>query len=586
MTHDLDEITKNETNITITVFTPNELEEFKQAKCTAIVRTIDFLVTMISYFPSESFSMVPENKIWCDPFFECLLNMCLDPRLIGFNLNSLEVYTNLPLKTKAFFKIFTQYAPSSIIIRVKTNFAKQILEKKELEKIIDAILSKTNENQTIDWIKLSQLVTGHEQLSEFNLFQLNLELNRIIFEYLCRKIANEQESLTCVEAKRKLLNLCLGLNYLELRDQSEASMSANDYLIELLDKYLFQEGNVQIYQFFNYFKSEICAWICKRVEFITKYILGKIKLNFSKAVSLLITLIDYLATDKLIRKQYGSKVVNSIYSNWNLFNEYWQSANAQLEHKLLLVDLLTKSILIESINKETNSLANQQQVTEMYMNMLIDKKTKLTFKCKLLDLLCFFSESPEPFKIKTYLNQMISDQFPLRSSELTKGENYSKDYLTDYTNAIRKILTAIDLCGSFDLIKEIVNVCCREAEHLCDEDIHSCLSRFIRRVDSVKQNSLIGFYWEMVFKVNDQVITNERKSYLFKKVLMTFLTNCDKSIFLDFVTRNIITLISILDTDLKEFSYGTNALNKKIVFDIINLSYKRLHKDVIKSDEI
>ncbi len=181
---------------------------------------------------------------------------------------------------------------------------------------------------------------------------------------------------------------------------------------------------------------------------------------------------------------------------------------------------------------------------------------------------------------------MISDQFPLRSSELTKGENYSKDYLTDYTNAIRKILTAIDLCGSFDLIKEIVNVCCREAEHLCDEDIHSCLSRFIRRVDSVKQNSLIGFYWEMVFKVNDQVITNERKSYLFKKVLMTFLTNCDKSIFLDFVTRNIITLISILDTDLKEFSYGTNALNKKIVFDIINLSYKRLHKDVIKSDEI
>ena len=581
MNNELDEIIKKETNTIVNVFTPNELEEFKQAKCTAIVRTIDFLVTMISYYPSESFSIVPENKIWCDTFFECLLNMCLDPRLIGFNLNNLEVYTNLPLKTRAFFKIFSQYAPSPIMIRVKTLYSNHITEKKELETILGTILSKTNENQAIDWIKFSQLVTGHEQLSEFNLFQVNLELNRIIFEYLCQKASSEQESLTCVEAKRKLLNLCLSLNYLELQRQSQSSISVNDYLIELLDKYLFQQNNVQIYQFFNYFKSEICAWICKRVEFITKYILSKIKLNFSKAVSLLITLIDYLATDKLIRKQYGSKVVSSIYSNWSLFNDYWQPAHALLEHKLLLVDLLTKSILIESINKETNSLTNQHQVTEMYMNMLIDNKTKLTFKCKLLDLLCFFSDSPEPFKIKNYLNQMISDQFPLRSSELTKGENYSKDYLTDYTNAIRKILTAIDLCGSFDLIKEIVNVCCREAEHLCDEDIHSCLSRFIRRVDSVKQTSLISFYWEMVFKVNDQLITNERKSYLFKKILITFMTNCDKIIFLDFMTRNITTLMSILDVELKEFAYETNALNKKIVFDLINLSYKRLHKDVL-----
>ena len=59
------------------------------------------------------------------------------------------------------------------------------------------------------------------------------------------------------------------------------------------------------------------------------------------------------------------------------------------------------------------------------------------------------------------------------------------------------------------------------------------------------------------------------------------MTNCDKIIFLDFMTRNITTLMSILDVELKEFAYETNALNKKIVFDLINLSYKRLHKDVL-----
>lgn len=172
--HDLNDIIKNETSKCVIVFTPNELEDFRQAKCTAIIRSLDFLVTMISYLPSESFSIVPEAKIWCDPFFECMLNLCLDPRQVGFNLNNLEVYTNLPLKTRAFFRIFTQYAPSSIVIRVKELYKKRIAENKELENIVKIILSNTNENHTIDWIKLSQLITGYEQLSEFNLFQFNL----------------------------------------------------------------------------------------------------------------------------------------------------------------------------------------------------------------------------------------------------------------------------------------------------------------------------------------------------------------------------------------------------------------------------
>ncbi len=292
-------------------------------------------------------------------------------------------------------------------------YAQQIAKNKELETIIENILSKTSTNQSIDWIKLSQLITGYEQLSEFNLYQVNLDLNRIIFDFLSNKQTNEeQESLTCVEAKRKLLNLCLSLNLLEIQRSNQLAIIANDYLIELLDKYLFQTNNLHIYQFFSYFKTEICSWICKRVEFITKYVLSKIKLNNARAISLLITLIDYLATDKQIRKQYGTKVVHSIYANWNLFIDYWQPIDSQLDHKALLIDLLTKSILIESINnKEISTSSNdngRSQVTEMYMHLLTDKKTNLSFKCKILDLLYFFTDSPEPFDIKKYISQFVS----------------------------------------------------------------------------------------------------------------------------------------------------------------------------------
>jgi DNA-dependent protein kinase catalytic subunit len=584
MNHDLDAVIRNETEMTqsVNIYTPNELEIFRQAKCTAIIRTIDFLVTMISYFPSESFSIVPQT-IWCDSFFECILNLCLDPKLIGFNLNDLEIYVNLPLKTRAFFKCFIQNVPSTLLIRIKTMYAQQIAKNKELETIIENILSKTSTNQSIDWIKLSQLITGYEQLSEFNLYQVNLDLNRIIFDFLSNKQTNEeQESLTCVEAKRKLLNLCLSLNLLEIQRSNQLAIIANDYLIELLDKYLFQTNNLHIYQFFSYFKTEICSWICKRVEFITKYVLSKIKLNFARAISLLITLIDYLATDKQIRKQYGTKVVHSIYANWNLFIDYWQPIDSQLDHKALLIDLLTKSILIESINnKEISTSSNdngRSQVTEMYMHLLTDKKTNLSFKCKILDLLYFFTDSPEPFDIKKYISQFVSDNFPFRSSELTNKENYSKDAVNDYISAVRKILTAIDLCGSVDLIKEISNVCCRETEHICDEDIHACLKRYIRRVDSIKQTNVINIYWDMVF--NDS-ISNEKKSLVFKKILLTFMTNCDKPTFLDFMCKNINNLMNILEIELRENTYELNVLNARIVVELISLAYIRLHKDEI-----
>ena len=125
----------------IQVFTPNEIQEFQQAKCTALIRLIDFLCIMIGAYSKEAANIIPMD-IWCDEFFSCILKMCLDPQLVGFDLNDLEVFTNLPIKTKEFFRLFTAHIAASTQKKFKSLCVTLIEDKKLFHNSIEKILGK------------------------------------------------------------------------------------------------------------------------------------------------------------------------------------------------------------------------------------------------------------------------------------------------------------------------------------------------------------------------------------------------------------------------------------------------------------
>jgi DNA-dependent protein kinase catalytic subunit len=603
---DLNDLIKNIyiTNIDqqeLNVHTPNELEDYRRSKCTAIIRFIDFLCTMIGSYPNDSLKVIPQN-IWSHSLFTCLVNMCLEPEVIGFNLNDLEVFTQLPMKMQSFLKLFTKHVHLDVQLSFKAT-CKSLIQKNELiEKTFNQLKDKTNmmTSISIDWLKLAQLMSGYELLCQFNLCEIASDYTKILFDFLAISHnfdPNEQESLTCIEAKRKLFNICLTINYLSFQT-NENNLNQTDYLVEIVDKYLF-ELDKSISAYFNYYKTEICTWICRRYEFIFKYIISKIDTKFFKCISLFESVLDYLLSEKQNRKLYGQKVVHYLYENWPLFKKFWQSDANLLDEKTILVNLLTKSISIESVIAVSNK-DFMRNTSEMYMNLLIDNKTKCNFKCKLLDLLHFFCDSPAPFLMKTYMSQFVT-QLPLKSSELVRGE----DSYNDYVSVIRKMLVSLELTGSFDLLSIIVNIFCREAEHVCDEEISLCLNRLIKRLESSKQATIIDFYWENSFKHNS-VNEDLRKFIVFRKVIMNFLKNCEKPVFIEFISSNIIFMMNILDSDLKVFFlfflcllvkqkhylfslnftkdsslYEWFCMTKKSVFEVIEIAYKRLHKDEI-----
>ena len=396
-------------------------------------------------------------------------------------------------------------------------------------------------------------------------------MNRHIFEHLSKfKPTDEQESLISKDAKRKLLHLCIGINFSHLDPKLGLS---TDFLIEIIDKILFH-NKTDLDWFFSYYKNEICNWICKRHDSVIKYILSKTKLNFAKVISLLVSLMEFISSDKHLRKTTGIKIVQILYQNWFLFNDFWQTTS-HIDTKMMLVDLLTKSILVDSSLFEKDFEIIKHVVT-MYTDLLTDPKSKLGFKCKLLDLLHFFSQIPSQFSIKNCMGQFLAN-LPLKSSELVKGE----DAYVDYVNAVRKILESIELCGSFELVNVIVGLITREDKHICDEEAHACFTCLMSRLETVKQGTLINFFWDSTLKQVESVSYDQRKILMFEKVFFVFLCNCNKPTFLEFLCANIVFLINILDIDLNESSFEIHATNKKSVFKILELAYRRLHKDEI-----
>lgn len=251
--------------------------------------------------------------------------MCLDPERIGFNLADLDVYTNLPIKTRTFFKIFFQTARPDLQNHFRAMASQIIGQNEQFKSMIGSISALRGSTKTeaqaslvqmsTDWLKLSQLISGYEQLTEFNLYSLSLDLNRIIFDYLCHshessKSIGQQESLSCVEAKGKLFSFCLSLNYnsLQMALKKGISASSGDYLLEVLDKCLFASGMAD---FLAHYRAEICFWIGKRYEMVVfGYLVGKLCVSFGKCVNLMIGLMEYVCGDKSQRKTCGKKLVD------------------------------------------------------------------------------------------------------------------------------------------------------------------------------------------------------------------------------------------------------------------------------------
>ena len=335
------------------------------------------------------------------------------------------------------------------------------------------------------------------------------------------------------------------------------------------------------------FKHQITSWLGTTPHFIIDNVDEINSVDRARSiVAFLSTVLDLCSRDKDIRQQFGRQFVEGIYTCWPQFSFLYQSTN--LDDKLLIVTLLTKTFIIDSQILITHEQFDQ--ISQMYLTLLIDKQLNLTFKTRLLDLLTFFAaidtdeHLPEDKRQKwsndlcRTLRTFTADCFPLKSTEFPPG---TQEY-HDYQAAIRKILSALELSSSFILFELLIWMLCCEQHHAFEEEILLSISRYVVKLnDHRKQTNLLDYIYSIIFGKNPLFRTEHRLNAL-EKLILKILTSVRKITLIDFYKKSICTLVIDelnVKLDLNSATLTSVLINQVCTYRLIDHMYTILNKE-------
>ncbi|CAM4805641.1 unnamed protein product [Rotaria magnacalcarata] len=566
------------------VFTPNDVHQFDTAKCTVIVRLLNFITAIWTKYPQDTKRAI-ENSFYSNDLTKLILTCVFNPTQIGFDINNEEINKKLPERILSLLKSMTTHLPEQLLQPLRSNAV-------EMTKS-DGIYNLKNELEMnpVRWPLTFTITRGLRLLHDVRLLTKPSQPEQYAKELWTTMLA---KMITHGEDFDRA-NIVLTI------DNQRGLQALFDYIIYLGIKpnevlpYFFRSNRIHSDSgmatvgtyLLTLFKHQITNWLGTTPHFIINNI-GEIKTvdECRLIVSFLTTVLDLCSRDKDIRQQYGRQFVDGIYTCWPLFVLLYRSTN--IDDKLLILTLLTKTFIIDS----RLLIAHEQfdHVSQMYLSLLIDKQLNLTFKTRLLDLLPFFAsldtdEDLSEDRRKKWsddlcrtLHTFTADCFPLKSTEFRKG---TQEY-HDYQGAIRKILSALELSSSFILFELLIWMLSCEQNHIFEDEILSSINRFIIKLnDHNKQMNLLDYIYSILFGQNPLFRLEHRLNAL-EKFILKMLTSVKKNTLIEFYKKYIsLFVIEQLDIkiDLTSSTITSVLINKIATYRFIDYMYTILNKD-------
>ncbi|CAF1392236.1 unnamed protein product [Adineta steineri] len=567
------------------VFTPSDVRQFDTAKCTVIVRLLNFITALWTKYPQDTKRAI-DNSFYSTDLTKLILTCVFNPAQLGFDINNEEINRKLPERIRSLLKSMITHLPDQLL-QPFSSIALQMTKS-------DGVYNLTNElnMNPVRWTLIFTITRGLHLLHDVRLLAKPKqceEYAKELWTILLTKMITHEED-------------CDKANIISTIDNQRGLQALFDHIIYLgiqpneVLPYFFQSNRIHTDSgmstigtyLLNLFKHQITSWLGTTPHFIINNI-GEIKTidQCRSIVSFLTIVLDLCSKEKDIRQQYGRQFVDGIYTCWPLFSLLYRSIN--LDDKLLIVTLLTKTFIIDS---RLLILHEQfQHISQMYLSLLIDKQLNLTFKTRLLDLLPFFAsldtdEDLSEDKRKKWsddfcrtLHTFTADCFPLKSTEFHKG---TQEY-HDYQGAIRKILSALELSSSFILFELLIWMLCCETHHIFEDEILLSISRYVIKLnDQIKQLNLLDYIYSILFGKNPLFRLEHRLNAL-EKFILKILTSVKKSTLIEFYNKYIsLFVIDQLDIklDLTLSSSITSVLiNKIATYRFIDYMYTILNKD-------
>ena len=564
------------------VFTPSDVRQFDTAKCTVIVRLLNFIAALWSKYPQDTARAI-DSTFYSADLITLILTCVFNPSQLGFDINNEEINKKLPERIFALLTSLTTHLPKPWLQPFHT-VALQMTRR--FYNLTDQLAMNP-----VRWPLIFTVANGHRLLHDVQLLEKPKQCEQYAKELwttLLTKLITHDENIDKA-------NIILTI------DNQRGLQALFDYIIYLgiqpneVLPYFFQSTRIHTDSgmstvgtyLLTLFKHQLTHWLGTTPHFIVNN-LGEISTadQCRPVVSFLAIVLDLCSREKDLRQLYGRQFVDGIYTCWPQFSPLYRSTT--IDDKLLIVTLLTKTFIIDSRLLITHEHFNT--ISQMYLTLLVDRQFSLTFKIRLLDLLPFFASLDTDRDLtedqrRTWSEQLsralhtfTADCFPLSSTEFASG---TQEY-HDYQGALRKLLAALELSSSFLLLELLIWMLCCEAHHRFEDEILSSISRYVGKLtESSKQQQLLSYLYAILFGHNALFRVEHRFNALEKFVLKIF-TSVRKTTLIDFYQKYICALvIEQWDTklDLTSPTINTTLMNRIATYRLLDYMYTILNKD-------
>ncbi|XP_035828316.1 DNA-dependent protein kinase catalytic subunit [Aplysia californica] len=587
---DIEGVSKLFSSSKVTVFTPWEKDEFNRMKCTVIIRLWNFLSILLARHSQEVLKVVPAS-LWCEDLWRLLCDCVLRPASVGFNLADTEIMLNLPKEMSQVLAVVHKHLPAQLLKQFKVTLRRLL----ETECNLTSSLPLDLSSASLDYTQLSQMVGGYRQLHAAKLLMDQLPaaatagttskadlaslLLDNVFEGLVQTEDRTRTAATLSPTAQTLANALLELSL-------QLSFDVDKLVAKILDKSSVQGArkNIEIGHgdfFLTTFSSTLASHI---MTSSAREIVRSLMTHASKeprCVSrVLLAVLDHALKDRSLRKKEGVAVCREMVSSWREVGSWW-GADSSAETQGLALLVLTKVFLIDSqFIKELGP--GVESVFEMFLSMLTDCHTTLAFKNQVLDLLPFFVtlKGEQSSKVIDGLNRFIADNFPLKGNEFSKGTHKYNDYIS----AIDKLLVAMEMTGSAQLLETVISVFCREPRHPHEDAIQAGIARFVQRLTPDGLATALNVPYAIFSK--EQSYFHEIRWAAVERVCLPMLHLSPRVTVIEFFSSHIHELINNIDCKLNKSSesvFAHQLTTKSGSFQLLEVMYSSLSKDDVNS---
>ncbi|ELV09918.1 DNA-dependent protein kinase catalytic subunit [Tupaia chinensis] len=311
--------------------------------------------------------------------------------------------------------------------------------------------------------------------------------------------------------------------------------------------------------FYSLFSDTINTELLRNLDLAVSELMKSSVDNPRMVSAVLNGMLDQSFRDRASQRQQGGKLATAILQNWRHCDP-WGASDAAPESKTAVLALLAKILQGQAV-----------ALLPFFTNLTGDRLDDL----------------------KSVLEKLIISNFPMKSDEFPPG---TLQY-NNYVDCMKKLLDALELSQSPMLLQLMIEILCREQQHILEELFQTTFKRIVRRSPCATQVDLLESVYRM-FRKDDLLLSTTRQAFV-DRALLTLMWHCSLNALREFFSRIVVDAtdmlksrftkakdeLSVAFSKLNECTFDTQITKKMCYYKILEVMYSRLPKDDVHSKE-